>query len=173
MKRLTPAGAVVRGLVAATAGTAVMDLQQYIGYRMGAGTTGFLQWEFGGIENWQQASTPGQVGKRIVEAWTEKPLAPRWADLTNSIVHWSFGIQWGTLFGIVAGSTDVSPVVLGPPYGVFVWLFGYMVLPLGHFYKPIWEYDPKTLGKDLFSHLVYGTATGIAYRLLSTAGRHD
>lgn len=167
MKRMTPLRATLRGLVAATTGTAVMDLQQYIGYRAGGGTREFLQWEFGGIQNWEQASAPGKVGKRIVEAWTERPLAPRWANLTNSIMHWGFGIQWGVVFGIVAGSTRISSTFLGPPYGFFVWMFGYAVLPLGHFYKPIWEHDITTLGKDLFSHLVYGTTTGVAFRLLS------
>lgn len=164
---ITPAGAVLRGLAAAAAGTAVMDLKEYITYRRHGNTSGLVAWEFGGIHNWDQASAPGQVGKRLVEAWTEKPLSPRWADLTNSIVHWSFGVQWGALFGIVAGSTKTSPILLGPPYGAFVWLFGYTVLPLGHFYKPMWEYDRTTLAKDLLTHLVYGAATGVAYRALS------
>jgi hypothetical protein len=164
---MTPLGAVLRGLVAATAGTAAMDIQQYVGYRAGGGMTGFMEWEFGEIQNWDQAATPGQVGKRLAEAWTGKPLDPKWADLTNTIVHWGFGIQWGALYGIVAGSMDPPPVLLGPPFGTLVWLFGYAVLPLGKFYKPIWEYDAETLGKDLFSHLVHGTTTAITFRLLS------
>jgi hypothetical protein len=34
-------------------------------------------------------------------------------------------------------------------------------------YKPIWEYDAKTLAEDLTAHLVYGFATATAMRLLS------
>lgn len=166
-RQMTPLGAVLRGLVAATAGTAAMDVQQYIAQRMGGGETGFLTWEFGGIQNWEQAAAPGQVGKRLIEAWTGKQLAPAWAQPINTIMHWGFGVQWGASYGIVAGSMSRPPVLLGPPFGTFVWLFGYAVLPLGHFYQPIWEYDAATLGKDLFSHLVYGTATSVAFRLLA------
>lgn len=163
----TPVGATVRGLLAAAIGTAAMDAEQYITYRSGGGTSDFLTWEFGGIDNWEQASVPGKVGKRLADAWTGGNLAPRWAGLTNNIMHWGFGVQWGAAFGIVADSVDASPVLLGPLYGAFVWLFGYTVLPLGHFYQPIWKYSPAVLAKDLFTHLIYGTATGIAFRLLS------
>ena len=144
-----------------------MDLQQYVGYRLGGGKTGLLEWEFGGIENWEEASAPGKVGKRLIEAWTGKPLAPRWAGLTNNIMHWGFGIQWGAVYGIVAGSLERPPVLLGLPFGAFVWLFGYAVLPLGHFYQPIWEHDAKTLAEDLGTHLVYGSTTGVVFHLLS------
>jgi hypothetical protein len=171
MTRLTPLGAVTRGLVAAAVGTACMDLQQYIRYRSGGGTSGFFVWEFSSVHNWEQASVPGQVGKRLTEAWTGKALAPRRAGLTNNVMHWGFGIQWGALFGTVAGSTSISPVLLGLPYGSGVWLFGYAVLPLGHFYRPIWEYDPATRARDWFSHLVYGASTGVAFRVL--AGGRD
>jgi hypothetical protein len=34
-------------------------------------------------------------------------------------------------------------------------------------YKPIWEYDAKTLSTDLFGHLVYGAATSVAFRAIS------
>lgn len=168
MRRMTPLGAVFRGLVAAVAGTAVMDLQQYVGYRLGGGKTGFLDWEFGGIENWKETSAPGKVGERLVEAWTGKQPAPQWADLTNNIMHWGFGVQWGIVYGIVAGSMEPPPVLLGPPFGAFVWLFGYVVLPLGHFYQPIWDYNAKTLAKGLGTHLVYGATTGAVFRLLGT-----
>jgi hypothetical protein len=144
-----------------------MDLQEYIAYRREGGTSSLLAWEFGGIQNWEQASTPGQVGKRLVEAWTQEPLSPRWAALTNNIAHWAFGVQWGLPYGIVVGSKDPIPFWPGLPFGASVWLFGYAVLPLGHFYKPIWAYDARTLAKDLGSHLVYGAATGITFRLLT------
>jgi hypothetical protein len=148
-------------------GTAAMDLQQYVGYRLGGGKHGILKWEFGSVEDWQEASAPGKVGQRLVEAWTGKSLSPRRAGLTNTIMHWGFGIQWGAAYGVVAGSIERPPVLLGLPFGAFVWLFGYTVLPLGRFYQPIWEYDAKTLAEDLGTHLVYGTSTGVVFRLLS------
>jgi hypothetical protein len=32
-------------------------------------------------------------------------------------------------------------------------------------YKPIWEYDAKTLARDLGGHLAYGAGTGTAFWL--------
>ena len=57
--------------------------------------------------------------------------------------------------------------VYGLPFGATVWAAGYVVLPAAMLYKPIWEYDVKTLAKDLSAHLVYGLATATALRLLS------
>jgi hypothetical protein len=59
--------------------------------------------------------------------------------------------------------------LLGVPFGAFVFATDYAVLPLGGFYKPIWEYDLKTLWDDLSAHLVFGTATAATFALL--AGR--
>jgi hypothetical protein len=39
-------------------------------------------------------------------------------------------------------------------------------------YKPIQDYDRETLAKDLTAHLVYGTITAAALRLLSPLTRH-
>ena len=48
---------------------------------------------------------------------------------------------------------------------------GYVVLPAAGLYKPIWEYDAKTLAKDLSAHLAYGAGTGAAFWLLRRQGR--
>ena len=44
-----------------------------------------------------------------------------------------------------------------------------VLLPAAKLYKPIWEYDRKTLAKDLGAHLVYGLATASAFRVLSAS----
>ena len=48
-----------------------------------------------------------------------------------------------------------------------MWGAGYIVLPLLKLYEPIWEYDGKTLAKDLSAHLVYGLGTAATLQLLS------
>jgi hypothetical protein len=42
----------------------------------------------------------------------------------------------------------------------------YVILPAAKLYKPIWDYDAKTLAADLRAHLVYGLATATAMSLL-------
>jgi hypothetical protein len=53
-----------------------------------------------------------------------------------------------------------------------VWLSGYVILPLAGVYKPIWEYDAKTLADDLGPHIVFGTTTSAVFAVL-TRGQHD
>jgi hypothetical protein len=165
--RPTPLGALVRGMVAGAAGTVAMDAYWYARYRAGGGRLGPLRWEFGGEPDWDKVSTPGQIGRRIVEGFTKRPLPARWAVLTNNVMHWGYGLAWGSVYGIIAGSLPRPRIVYGPAFGSAVWLTGYAVLPLGGLYKPLWEYDVRTLAIDLGGHLVYGSTVAAAYRATS------
>jgi hypothetical protein len=53
------------------------------------------------------------------------------------------------------------------PFGACVFAIDYIVLPEGGLYKPIWEYDAKTLAYDLSAHLAYGAGTGAAFWLFT------
>ena len=73
----------------------------------------------------------------------------------------------GGVYGILAGSLRKPTPVYGLPFGATVWVTGYIVLPEAGLYKPIWEYDAKTLASDLSAHLAYGAGTGTAFWLLA------
>ena len=60
----------------------------------------------------------------------------------------------------------------GLPLGAGVWAVDHAVLPAAGLYKPIQDYDRETLVKDLTAHLVYGTITAAALRLLSPLTKH-
>jgi hypothetical protein len=49
-----------------------------------------------------------------------------------------------------------------------VWLSGYVILPLAKVYKPIWDYDARTLGNDLSAHLLYGAVVSTVCAALVT-----
>jgi hypothetical protein len=165
---MTPIGAIVRGLAAGTAGTAAMDLAQYLEYRQGGGKTGFLDWETSaGLTDWESAPAPAQVAKRLAEALAGTELKPDMARAANNAVHWATGIGWGGLYGVVAGSRPSPKVRYGLLWGTLVWATGYAILPLAGLYKPIWEYDTRTLAKDLGAHLVYGLTTAATFRAMA------
>jgi hypothetical protein len=162
---VTPLGTVVRGLVAGAVGTLAMDVVWYIRYRRGGGEQAFTDWEFSvGLDDWSKASAPAQVGKRLYEGLFQTELSHDRAALTSNIMHWGYGLSWGGLFGLLAGSRP--RLLAGPPFGALVWSSSYVVLPRTGLYKPIWEYDLSTLWQDLSAHLTYGSATATAYRLL-------
>jgi len=166
--RVSPVAAMVMGATAGAVGTAAMDGVLYARYRRGGGQQGPLAWETAeGVDNWDAAAAPGQVGRRIVEGLTQRELPDQWARTMANVVHWGTGLAWGGQFGIVAGSTRGRRWPLGLLFGPLVWLTSYMLMPLIKLYQPIWEYDRKTLAKDLSAHMVYGAATGATFAALT------
>ncbi len=158
-----------RGLVAGAVGTLAMDLVWFRRYKRGGGEDGFVDWEFSrGLASWEDAGAPAQIGKRLFEAVFRRDLAGQRAGLVNDVMHWSYGLGWAVGHAIVASSRPVRPTLRsGIAFGSLVWASDYVVLPLAKAYKPIWEYDARTLSDDLSAHLVYGVATATAVRLLS------
>jgi uncharacterized membrane protein YagU involved in acid resistance len=164
---LTPLAAAAGGFLAGAVGTAVMDAVLYARYRRAGGKDAPLAWEFPPTENWEKASDPGQVVKRLIEGFTQRPLPDRWARPVTIAAHWAFGSASGAAYGVVAGSQPRPKPVYGLPFGASVWALGYAVLPQAGLYEPIWKYDVETLAKDLSAHLAYGVSTATTFWLLA------
>ncbi len=165
---MTPLGAVTRGLCAGAVGTLAMDLLWYARYRRDDGTSGFAHWESSAdLVSWDGAPAPALVGKRLAEGLLQKELADDRAGLTNNLTHWGYGMLAGAQFGLLAGSLRRRPVWIGLPFGAAVWGTGYVVLPALGLYKPIWQYDRRTLTKDLTAHLTYGLGTAAAFACMA------
>ena len=169
---MTPLGAVVRGLMAGAVGTAAMDTFLFARYRSEGGESNALEWESSvGVTNWEEAPAPAHVGKRLLEGLFGIELPPTRARLVNNVMHWGYGLFNGALYGIVAESLPAPRIWYGLPFGATVCAGDYVILPAAKLYKPIWEYDAKTLANDLSAHLVYGLGTATALRLLSPSDR--
>ena len=164
---MTPLAAIVRGLLAGAIGTVSMDTVRYVKYRRGGGQDSPLAWEFAPVDSWEQAPDPGQVTKRLIEGFTQREIPDRWAWLTSTLTHWAYGSAAGALYGVLAGSMRRPHALYGLPFGATVWVSGYVVLPEAGLYKPIWDYDAKTLASDLSAHLAYGAGTGAAFWLFT------
>jgi hypothetical protein len=169
-KQLTPLAALGNGVLAGIAGTAAMDLLWYRRYKRDGGEDSFFDWEFSaGTESYEQAGAPAQVGKNVVEGFLQTELDPSTARSMNNATHWATGIGWGTLHALVAASRrpEKDRARYGLATGAGAWGASYAMLAPAKLYKPMWEYPPSVLGKDLSAHLVYGLATGAAFRLLT------
>ena len=141
-KQLTPLGALRNGVLAGMVGTVAMDLLWYRRYKRDGGEDGLLDWEFSaGTESYEQVGAPAQVGKRL---------------------------GWGTLHGLAVASASEEPRArYGLGTGAGAWAASYAMLAPAKLYRPMREYPPSVLGKDLSAHLFYGLATGAAFRLLT------
>jgi hypothetical protein len=155
------------GALAGVLGTAAMDLLLYGRYRRDGGKDGLWRWEFAGeVTSWQDASAPGKLGQRALRAVIGREPPDQWARATTNIVHWATGVGWGIQYGAVASITSRHTLSRALALGPVAWLSGYVVLPLAKVYKPIWQYDTRTLADDLSAHLVYGSVASATFAAL-------
>jgi hypothetical protein len=158
------------GALSGAVGTMAMDLLLYRRYRREGGKDSAWRWESAeDVTSWDDASAPGQVGEKVERLVTRHPPPDRWARPTTNVVHWATGAAWGLQYAVLAGRPSKHPVLRALALGPAAWLSGYAVLPLAGVYKPIWDYDARTLGKDLSAHLLYGATTSAAFAALNHA----
>jgi hypothetical protein len=156
------------GAVAGAVGTAAMDLLLYARYRRDGGKESLRSWEFAdGVMSWDDASAPGQLARKALREVTGNEPPEEWARPATNIVHWATGVGWGVAYGVLASTTSRHPWARALALGPTAWLSGYVVLPLAKVYKPIWEYDARTLVMDLSAHRVYGGVVSATFYALT------
>ena len=157
------------GALSGALGTAAMDLLLYRRYRRDGGKDSAWRWESAeGVTTWDEASAPGQLGEKVERLVTQRQPPDRWARPTTNLVHWATGAGWGLQYAAaLAVRPSKHPVRRALALGPAAWLSGYVLLPLAGVYKPIWDYDARTLGKDLSAHLLYGATTSAAFAVLT------
>jgi hypothetical protein len=160
------------GIVAGAVGTAALDLLQYARYRRGDGKEDFWRWESAAdVMSWDQASAPGQVARKAYHGVTGEDPPEDWARPATNLVHWATGIGWGVAYGALASVTSRHRLARSLALGPTAWLSGYVVLPLAKVYKPIWQYDARTLAMDLSAHRLYGLAVSATFFSLTRRER--
>jgi hypothetical protein len=155
------------GALAGAIGTSAMDFVLYARYRRDDGTERLWRWEFAGdVMNWDDASAPGQLGRKVLRQVTGDEPPDGWARPTTNLVHWATGVGWGVAYGALAVTASGHPWARALALGPVAWLSGYVLLPLARVYQPIWKYDAKTLAQDLAVHLAYGAAVSASFAAL-------
>jgi uncharacterized membrane protein len=150
--REAPLVVVLRGLLAAAAGTAAMTTAQ----------TAFLK-----ATGREPSSAPGEVGRRIIEGVAHRHVPRDRRDALNDAMHTAYGTSWGLGFGLVLGSLRrrVRPWD-GLAFGTAVWAVSLVQLPALDLAEPIWRQTPDAIASDLSFHLIYGTVTATIYEVL-------
>ena len=145
--------AVGDGLVAGVVGTAAMTLSSSIEAR---------------LRGRAASSAPARAtAKALGIADFEDDLArARFNDLS----HWGYGTGWGIVRGLLAAA-GLSPKAATAAHGAAIYGAAQVTLPALDVAPPAIFWKKEEVAIDLFHHLVYATATGLAYELLDGARR--
>jgi len=161
---VTPLGAVMRGIVAGAAGTAVLTAYQAAESKLASSAGGGEEEE--GPPSWEDAPEPAKVAKRIIEGVFKREVSVDQIGLLTNVTHWTYGSVWGAAYGLTRGTWPGRALSGGLAFGTTVWGSDYVLLPAMKLYKPVWKYPPGTLAKDLARHLIYGLGVARTYRAL-------
>jgi hypothetical protein len=156
MKRVSPLGALFRGLLAGAAGTAAMTAYQEL-----------VQSDSSNAE--KPKGDEEQVARRILNGVFETDVPTENIPLLANVAHWLYGTTLGTIYALVQAGR-ANPVAHGAPLrsrhlGIVV----RGARPDGHLRAPV-GVPAKTLATDLSYHLVYGLGVATAYERLQRIG---
>ena len=147
MKLGDVAAAVGKGLFAGAAGTAAMTLSSTMEMK---------------LRGRPASSAPADAAAKVlgVEPKDEKEEAR-----FSTLVHWGYGTSWGAVRGLI-GAAGLSGMRAGVAHFGAVWGTEQVMLPALGVAPPFWEWGVKEVAIDAFHHLVYASATSVAYALL-------
>jgi len=163
----TPLGTIVRGIAAGVAGTGVMTLAQTLPGKLESSDGGSpdeaATQQQGQQDPWEQASAPAKVAKRISEGIFHHEVPAERIPLLTHGMHWSYGVGWGAVYGLVRGRAPATPLRHGVLFGTAVWALSYVQLvPMGLYELP-WKYPAKDIAMEVGYHLAYGAGVAGAF----------
>lgn len=141
------AAAVGKGLVAGMAGTAAMTVSSTLEAR---------------LRGREPSTTPARAASKVLGV---APVDEGGERRFNNLVHWGYGTSWGAVRGLLAatglGGVSATVVHLGA-----VWGGEQVVLPATGASSPATQWGTREIAIDVWHHVVYAVATGVAYHWL-------
>jgi hypothetical protein len=146
------AGAVGKGLFAGAAGTAAMTVSSTIEAR---------------LRDREPSSAPSDAAGRVLGV---QPRNPEGKARFSNVVHWTYGTSWGGARGLLEAAGITGPAATVVHFAA-VWGSAQAMLPALKVAPPAWESESAEVALDVFHHLVYVVATGLAYAALEQRSR--
>jgi hypothetical protein len=147
------AGSIGRGLVAGFFGTAAMTVSSTVEAR---------------LRGRPASSAPARATAKVlgITEFEDDLAKARFSDLS----HWGYGTSWGVVRGLLA-ATGMAPGAATAVHGAAVYGAAQVTLPALDVAPPSIFWGKDEVAIDAFHHLVYATATGIAYELIANGRR--
>jgi hypothetical protein len=149
----TLANSIGKGLVAGFVGTAAMTVSSTVEAK---------------LRKRAPSSAPARATAEMlgIKEFEDEIAKARFNDLS----HWGYGTSWGILRGLLA-ATGMTPKVATAAHGAAIYGAAQVTLPALEIAPPLVFWPKEEIAIDAFHHLVYATATGVAYELLSNGRR--
>jgi len=142
------ASAVGRGLFAGAAGTAAMTLSSTLEMK---------------LRDREGSTAPADAAGKVLGI---QPRDPAGKARFSNVVHWAYGTGWGAVRGLIGAAGLTGPAATGAHFAA-IWPSALVMLPALGVAPPPWKWGATELGVDALHHLVYVTATSVAYAALS------
>ena len=147
MKLGDVAAAMGKGLFAGLAGTAVMTVSSTLEMK---------------IRGRPASSAPAKAASKVLGV---EPKGEKEETRFSNLVHWGYGTGWGAVRGLIGAAGLEGPVATAVHFGA-LWGTEQVMLPALEVAPPFWQWGAKEIAIDSFHHLVYASATSIAYTVL-------
>ena len=147
MKLGDVAAAVGKGLFAGAAGTVAMTLSSTIEMK---------------LRGRPASSAPADAAAQVLGV---EPKGEKEETRFSTVVHWGYGTSWGAARGLIGAAGLRGARAEAVHFGA-LWSTEQVMLPALDVAPPFWEWGVKEVAIDVFHHLVYVGATGVAYTLL-------
>lgn len=141
------AAAVGKGLAAGLAGTAAMTVSSTLEAK---------------VRGRDASTTPARAASRVLGV---APVDEVGEKRFNNLVHWGYGTGWGAVRGLFA-ATGLSGLPATAAHLGAVWGGEQVVLPATGAGEPATKWGGTEVAIDLWHHVVYAAATGLAYAWL-------
>lgn len=142
------ASAVGRGLFAGAVGTAAMTASSTLEMK---------------LREREGSTAPADAAGKLLGV---QPRDPEGQARFSNVVHWSYGTSWGALRGLIGAAGLTGPKATGAHFAA-IWPGALVMLPALDAAPPPWKWGATELGIDAMHHLVYATATNVAYAAIS------
>jgi len=142
------ASAAGRGLVAGAVGTAAMTASSTLEVK---------------LRDREGSTAPADAAAKVLGI---QPRDPAGRARFSNVVHWSYGTGWGAVRGLIAAAGLSGPRATGAHFAA-IWPGALIMLPSLGVAPPPWKWGATELGIDAMHHLVYVTATSVAYAAIS------
>jgi len=144
----TFAAGIGKGLVAGFAGTAAMTVSSTLEAK---------------LRKRAPSTAPARATAKLlgIREFDSALAEARWNDLS----HWGYGTGWGVVRGLLA-ELGLSPRAASLAHGAAIYGAAQVTLPALEIAPPAIFWGKDEVAIDAFHHMVYATATGLAYALI-------